>query len=156
MTEHETQVVKRVLTHASTEIRAAQRCVEVLANLFEDMRHELYPRQASRIWYVLNQIPNLERVPYYAQSKPESFSQANQRYRWHFMEHAFHSYDMHNLANDMEELSEILSGVKIENVAESKVAFADDPRVHAGFETVRWIDQKEADKLRAQYGMEKE
>jgi hypothetical protein len=121
MTDHEQQIVKRALSYASQEVRAAQRCVEVLANLFEDMRHELYPHQASRIWYILNQIPNLERVPMYPLPDGEkAWPSSNQRYRWHFVEHARAEWHFNNLARDMEELSELLSGVKIEDVAQSK------------------------------------
>lgn len=120
MTEHETQIVKRALSHAQTEVRAAQRCVEVLANLFEDMRHELYPHQASRIWYVLNQIQNLECVAMnMPHEKEKAWPSANQRYRWVFMDRPA-NFEMRNLAQDMEELSELLSGVKIEDVAQSK------------------------------------
>jgi hypothetical protein len=120
MTDHEQQIVKRALSYASQEVRAAQRCVEVLANLFEDMRHELYPHQASRIWYILNQIPNLERVPMIPLPDGEkAWPSSNQRYRWHFM--TFPSnYEMRGLADQMDELSELLSGVKIEDVAQSK------------------------------------
>ena len=114
---HEIQIVKRALSHASTEVRAAQRCVEVLANLFEDMRHELYPHQASRIWYVLNQISNIQRI---LLSPPvDKWPSQNGRYRWVFMDWPA-NFDMRNLVRDMEELSELLSDVKIEDVAESK------------------------------------
>jgi hypothetical protein len=124
MTGHESQIVKRALSHASNEVRAAQRCVEVLANLFEDMRRELYPHQASRIWYVLNQISNLERTPMYPlevlnQSDKGWKDDRNVRYRWHFIDHAMPMFDLRSLADQMDELSELLSGVKIEDVAQS-------------------------------------
>jgi len=121
MEQHEREIVKRALSYASTEIRAAQRCVEVLANLFEDMRHELYPHQASRIWHILNRIPNLERVPLYpTPDGKDAWPSSNQRYRWRFIEHAMPSYECRHLADDLDALSEMLSGVKIEEVALSK------------------------------------
>ena len=121
MTDHEREVVKQTLSYASQEIRAAQRCVEVLANLFEDMRKELYPHQASRIWYILNQIPNLERVPMYPHPGGEkAWPQSDQRFRWHFMEHTMPTFHIRQLADFADELSEMLSGVKIEDVAQSK------------------------------------
>lgn len=121
MTDHEREVVQRVLSNASQKVRAAQRCIEVLANLFEGIRRELYPQQASRVWYVLNQIPNLERIPLYPLPDDKKWSSgADQHYHWHFMEHTLPSYEMKHYAEDIEELSEMLSGVKIEEVAESK------------------------------------
>jgi hypothetical protein len=125
MTEHESKIVKRTLSYASQEVRAAQRCVEVLANLFEDMRRELYPPQASRIWSLLNHIPNLERVPMYPtevlkQSDKGWCDDRNVRYRWHFVEHVMPMFNMRSLADEMDELSELLSGVKIEDVAQSR------------------------------------
>ena len=122
MTDHEREIVKRALSYASKEIRASQRCVEVLANLFEDMRRELYPQQASAVWHVLNRIPNLIRIPMDPplDGKESTWPQSNLRYRWVFMEHGMVAYEMHQISNAIEELSEMLSGVKIEDVAQSK------------------------------------
>lgn len=135
MTDHEREIVKRALSYASKEIRASQRCVEVLANLFEDMRRELYPQQASAVWHVLNRIPNLVRIPMTPplDGKESTWPQSNLRYRWVFMEHGMVAYEMHQISNAIEELSEMLSGVKIEEVAESK-----------GYESyLRFFDQNE-------------
>lgn len=121
MTDHEREVVQRVLAHAGQEVRGAQRCVEVLANLFEAIRFELYPEQASRIWYVLNQIPNLRRMPLYPPAKGEErIIASSDHYRWFFEESAFHAWDLRRLSDSVEELNQMLSGVKIEDVAQSK------------------------------------
>lgn len=52
--------------------------------------------------------------------KESTWPQSNLRYRWVFMEHGMVAYEMHQISNAIEELSEMLSGVKIEEVAESK------------------------------------
>ena len=121
MTDHERQLVHHALSAASHELRAAQRCVESLANFFESIRHEFYPHQASRIWHILNRIPNLNRIPLYPPPKGEEpLMQASQRFRWYFDEGALPYYQAMHGQSMINELSELLSGVALESIAESK------------------------------------
>lgn len=121
MDDHERTIVREAISHLAEQTRSAQRCVESLANLFESMRRELYPQQASRLWYVLNQITGLERVPLYPTDPDSKWpSGPENSYRWHFMEHPLPTYGLRRLASSIDELSELLSGQKIEDVAESK------------------------------------
>jgi hypothetical protein len=120
MNDHERTIVREAISHMAEQTRSAQRCIEVLANLFESMRRELYPQQASRLWYVLNQIPNLQRVPLYPTDSESKWpSGPGNHYRWHFMEHAMPAYNLRHMADLVDELSELLSGQKIEDVAQS-------------------------------------
>lgn len=122
MTSHERELIHQAFSHQSQEIRAAQRAVEVLANLFESLWRELYPHQASRVWHILNHISGLERIaisPPPPDNEP-MINSASLSYRWSWMEHALPTYGMRRLADNLDELSELLSGEKIEEVAEGK------------------------------------
>ena len=113
MTDKERQLVQTVIARLSNETRGAQRAVEILANLFERLRFYLPMEEQGRIWYLLREIPQLERIPLYPESEPSVGMGPANSYRWFFYANSS-PFDLFQSARQMEEFVALLAGDVLE------------------------------------------